>query len=237
MGGASAARQADFLRIAAGMLYRKAHRLDLDQAAKPRWLQEHTSRGSENPERELEHLIEKRELAISKIMFLAFTQSLTNYLAKSWLALLSNRDQMERLSTASGSLSYAGTEFLRYSGIVQSLYRKALQDVTIGTAQIGKGELVELKIAAANFDPHHFPAPNHLDTSRHSRLHLSLGAGLHACPGSSLVRDAFVIATSVVLATRPKLIPDQRIVWMGDSTLRWPLTVWATLEEKQRSDS
>jgi cytochrome P450 len=231
MSGASDSCRADLFRIAAEMLYQKAYRLDLDCPAKPRWLQAHPAGSAEISEMELECLIEQRELAVSKIMFLAFTQSLTNFLAKSWLALLSHPNQMALLIPRSEKSYDAGTELLRYSGIVQSLYRRAAQDVTIGTARIGKGDLVELKVASANFDPKHFSAPDELDIARSAELQLSLGAGLHACPGSSLVRRAFAIMTCVLLSTNPTLIPDQRITWMGDSTLRWPLTVWVRWSE------
>ncbi|HEY2469575.1 MAG TPA: hypothetical protein VGI45_17270 [Terracidiphilus sp.] len=229
MSGASGSCPADMMRIAASLLYEKAFGLHLEEGAKPLWLRNAGPEAkSENPERELELLIERRELAISKVMFFALTQSLTVYLAKSWLALISNSDQMAWLAEEPDRFQRAGTELLRYSGIVRSLFRKATEDVRIGTARIGKGELVELKIAAANFDCQRFLNPAQLDISRSVKLQLSLGAGLHTCPGSSLVRQAFAVVTSALLRAKPKLIPNQRIEWMGDSTLRWPLAVWVS---------
>jgi len=98
--------------------------------------------------------------------------------------------------------------------------------VQIGSAWIRAGDRVELKIACANFDPERFREPHRLDISRPVQSHVSLGAGLHACTGAALVRQAFAATTAAFLAAKPRLCEDQPIVWMGDSTLRWPLAVW-----------
>ena len=234
-GDGSASSAANTIRLAAALLYKKAFSLNLDEETKPLWIRTADARAqNEDPEVALDVLIERHEIVVSKSMFLAVTQSLSAYLAKSWLALVSNPAQMDLLSSQPDKLSHAETELLRYSGIVHSLYRKATKDLRIGRAQIAKGDLVELRIAAANFDSDIFPVASRLDITRSPQLQLSLGAGPHTCPGSFLVRQAFEAATSVLLQAKPRLVPNQRIVWMGDSTLRWPLAVWVTLEQQLR---
>lgn len=228
MSGAAGSRRIEIAGMAASILYKKAFALDLEEAAKPHWLRSVGIQWTktENPEGAFDALIARGELAISKMMFLAVTQSLPAFLAKAWLALMLHPDQMEVLRADPSRLPLATTELLRYAGIVHTLHRKAAQDLQIGSAQIKAADRVELRVACANFDPERFRDPNQLDIARPVQSHVSLGAGLHACAGAVLVRHAFAATTPAFLAAGPSLIGNRPVVWMGDSTLRWPLAVW-----------
>lgn len=50
-----------------------------------------------DPEKQLDRMLERKELALSKPMFLAVAQTLPSFLVKSWLALLRNPEEVLRL--------------------------------------------------------------------------------------------------------------------------------------------
>jgi hypothetical protein len=85
-------------------------------------------------------LLNEQQLSISQSMFMGVSQTLPALLGKSWLALMRNRDQLERLAANPGLMGSATIELLRYAGIVHTLYRVAMSDVEIGSVRIAKGE-------------------------------------------------------------------------------------------------
>lgn len=184
-----------------------------------------------DPDKRLDRFLASGKLSVSKSMFIAVSTTLPSFLAKSWLALLRNRDQAGRLLAEPQLMPNAIEELLRYAGIVHTLYRKATRDIRVGGLSICEGQLVVLKVASANFDPEHFDDPNRLNIARKPAGQFALGAGLHACIGAALVREASAVLTPPLLAADPALVPGQRITWMGDTTLKWPLSVFARFPE------
>jgi cytochrome P450 len=177
-------------------------------------------------ERQLDRMLERKELSVSKPMFLAVSQTLPSFLAKSWLALLRNPAEVLRLQEEPTLMPKAVDELIRYAGIVHTLFRKAHSDVGIAGIRIAQGQLLSLKVASANFDPAKFTDPYRLDVGRRPAGQLGLGSGLHACIGAALVRQAFTVLTPLFLNAGPVLDQNQRIVWLGESTLRRPLAVF-----------
>lgn len=213
-------------RISAALLYKQVseHRIaPPDREPDPT---------SEDPDKAIDGFLERKELVVSKSMFIAVSTTLPTFLVKSWLALLRNPDQAMRLVSEPALMPSAIEELLRYAGIVHTLRRKAIRDIQIGEIAIREGQKVLLKLASANFDPEHFKDPCRLNIARKSTGHLALGAGLHACVGATLVREASMILTPVLLSANPLLEAGQAIEWMGDSTLRWPLSVFVRFESQ-----
>jgi cytochrome P450 len=179
-----------------------------------------------NAEEKLDRMLERKELAVSKPMFMAVSQTLPSFLVKSWLALLRNPAELLRLRAEPTLMPNAVDELVRYAGIVHTLFRKADHDVDVAGIRIAKGQLVSLNVASANFDPAKFADPYRLDVTRRPAGQLGLGSGLHACIGAALVRQAFTLLTPLFLAAGPILDHNQHIVWLGDSMLRRPLAVF-----------
>ena len=175
---------------------------------------------------QLNQMLERNELAVSKPMCMAASQTLPSFMLKSWLALLRNPAEALRLRAEPALMPNACDELTRYAGIVHTLFRKADQDVDIAGTRIAKGQLVALKVASANFDPEKFPDPYRLDVARRPAGQLGLGSGLHACMGAVMVRQAFTLLTPIFLAAGPTLDRSQRIVWFGDLMLRRPFAVF-----------
>ena len=181
---------------------------------------------------QLERMLQQRQLLISKSMFSGMTQTLPSFLAKAWLALLQHPEQLKKLMNEPELMPGATEELLRYAGIVHTLYRQASSNVRIGETEISKGQGVILKMASANFDPAKFDRPYELDITRRPAGQMGLGDGLHACVGAALVRTGFAVITPLFLASAPTLEPDTPVVWTNDTTLHWPLAVFARMQRQ-----
>jgi cytochrome P450 len=62
-------------------------------------------------------------------------------------------------------------EVLRLEAPVQGLYRRAVNDITIGEVHIPKGAIVVMRFGAANRDPAQFDDPDALDSHRRNAGH------------------------------------------------------------------
>jgi cytochrome P450 len=182
-------------------------------------------------EERLDQMQESKEVTVSKAMFMAVSRTLPSFLAKSWLALLRNPDQWCQLQANPQLMPNAVEELLRYAGIVHTLQRKAHREVVVGGVRIPQGAKVALKVMSANFDPVRFSEPYRLDMTRKPSGQFGLGAGLHACVGALLVREAFTVLTPIFFASNPMLESGQHITWMGKKTLHWPLAVFVRFED------
>lgn len=178
---------------------------------------------------ELDSMLASGRLRIGRSMFFGLTQTLSSFLAKSWLALLKNPGEMERLFGDPQLAQGATEELLRYAGVVHTFYRRAVKDVRVGDAEIADGQLVILKLDAANFDPAKFEQPEVLDVGRRSAGQLGLGTGMHACVGAVLVRMACVVVMPMFVEAGPVLRGDVR--WTSDKTLLWPVSVPVAFRE------
>jgi len=186
-------------------------------------------RRRKNAEAQVNRLIDAGEIKIANSTFLGATQSLPSFLAKAWLALLQNPEQMSKLRNEPKLTGWAVEELLRYAGSVHTLRRVATEDIVIGGADIAKGDHIVLKVESANRDPLKFDVPDRLDISRRPSGNLGLGTGAHACVAAALIRLAVTLIMPVFLAASPSLDPNVPVVWTGDSSVRWPSKVPARL--------
>jgi cytochrome P450 len=166
-------------------------------------------------EKELEHMLETRQLLPCRSMFFGLTQTLPSFLAKAWLALLLHPDQMARAGDDPGVMTSATEELLRFAGVVHTLYRRCMLDTRIGGVTVREGQMAILEVDAANFDPEKFEQPERLELMRRATGHLGLGTGMHACVGSFLVRMACSVATPVFVAAGPQLLEHADVLWTG----------------------
>ena len=133
--------------------------------------------------------------------------------------------KQRRQHRCSRSIVLLRLALLRFASVVHTLYRRSKRDMDIGDAHIKEGQLVILEIDSANFDPDQFEHSERMDVTRPATSHLGLGTGMHACVGSLLVRMACSVATPVLLAARPLLAQNREVVWIGDATVLWPMSV------------
>ncbi|WP_413254755.1 hypothetical protein [Streptomyces pseudovenezuelae] len=76
------------------------------------------------------------------------------------------------------------------------------------------GETVRVSPSAAGHDPARFPGPNRLDLPRDASGLLSLGHGIHYCPGAPPARAE----TETVLAAPLERFPE---LALAEPTARW----------------
>jgi cytochrome P450 len=124
------------------------------------------------------------------------------------LALARNPDQLRLLRSDPSLMTNAVEEFLRYDSSVQVTGRAALEDVTVGTTAVAKGEGVLCLLGAANRDPAVYPDPDRLDIRRPNVKPLSFGGGIHFCLGAQLARIEAEIAIATLLRRLPGLRLD-----------------------------
>jgi cytochrome P450 len=155
-------------------------------------------------------------------LYLGVSQTLPDFVANAWLALLEHPLQLARLRAEPQLMPKAVEELLRYRGPVHTLVREAEQSVELAGITIAQGQRVILKLALANRDPEHFPDPNSLDITRQNSGHLGLGAGAHSCVGALLVRMAAISATRAFADKMVAAEIIEPVVWRRGSTLDSP---------------
>ena len=120
------------------------------------------------------------------VLMLAGHETTANLIGNGLLALLQNRDQLERRAAASGMIETDVKEFLRYESPIQSAARIAMEDIEIGGQRIDKDQRVTLMLGTANRDRERFSNPDRLDITKKDTRHLSFGFGPYFCLGSAL---------------------------------------------------
>jgi len=123
------------------------------------------------------------------VLTLAGSETTRNAITGGLLALLDNRDQMERLRDDPSLLKVATEEILRWSSPVGYFLRTVAHDTEIRGVPLRKGELVTMWYASANRDEDVFEDPFRFDITRHPNPHVAFGGGgAHFCLGAHLAR-------------------------------------------------
>jgi len=133
-------------------------------------------------------------------------ETTVNLIGNGVVALLENRDQLERLRADPELWPSAVEEILRFDSPVQMTARTALCDVELAGQRIAAGDMVALLLAGANRDPQVFADPDRFDITRpNSRDHLAFASGIHACLGAALARIEGATALRALFETFPDL--------------------------------
>jgi pimeloyl-[acyl-carrier protein] synthase len=123
-------------------------------------------------------------------------------------ALLTHRDELERLQQDPALLESAVEEAVRFDTAVPMIYRLAKEDVVLGGKTIRAGQIVHLCLIAASHDPAAYAEPHRFDITRAAGRSLAFGQGIHICMGGGLARCELEIALSALLARCPNLRLD-----------------------------
>jgi cytochrome P450 len=175
----------------------------------------------------------QRERVISNAAVLLFggIETTEGMIANAVWHLLSHPDQVAQVRASPGLLANAIEESLRLEPAAAIVDRYATAGVELAGAQIARGELVRVSIAAANRDPAVFADPDRFDVRRsNARLHVAFAHGPHVCIGMHLARLEAHTAVRRLLQrlanlrldpsspTAPRGLvfrkpPDLRVVW------------------------
>jgi hypothetical protein len=132
-------------------------------------------------------------------------ETTTNLIGNGAHALLTHRDQWQRLQAEPDLLPTAVEELLRFESPLQLNNRLLTQAVSVGGTMLPAGAFVTLALGAANRDPAVFERPHRLDVGRKPNPHLAFGQGAHACAGMNVARLEARIAFGRLLQRCAKL--------------------------------
>ena len=153
-----------------------------------------------------------RELISNAILILfAGHTTTTDQLSNCMHDLLTHPEQLARLRADPRLLGPTVEESLRFHPAVPSVFRVAVEDVTLRGRTIRAGDVVFLCMAAANRDPAVFSHPDRFDITRGppALKPLPFGSGPHHCMGASLARREMELGVSVLLERLPELRLDE----------------------------
>jgi cytochrome P450 len=103
-------------------------------------------------------------------------------------ALLTNRDQLERLRDNPALVNSTVEEILRFVAPTFHFLRTVRKDTELRGKQMRQGDLVALFLGSANRDEEVFADPDRFDIGRVPNEHLAFGYGEHFCLGANLAR-------------------------------------------------
>ena len=155
-----------------------------------------------------ERLNESELLHNCIFMLNAGHETTTNLIGNGLHALLTHRDQLERLQREPALIGSAVEELLRFESPLQLNNRQLTAPVAFSTRELPAGAFVTLGVGAANRDPAQFPSPDVLDIARKPNLHVAFGHGGHACAGMNVARLEARIAIAALVQRYPRLAPD-----------------------------
>ena len=122
------------------------------------------------------------------LLLIAGNITTTDLIGNGVQALLSHREQWDKLCAAPQLMENAVEELLRFCPPVMNSGRIASADTSIDGCPVHRGDSLGVSLAAANRDPEANPNPDVLDIERERPRHWSFGGGRHFCLGAPLAR-------------------------------------------------
>ena len=139
------------------------------------------------------------------LLLMAGHEATVNVLGNGVYALLTHRDQWERLVGRPDLLDTCVEELIRFDAPLQIFERTATADVEIAGCAVRRGDRIAALLGAAARDPKVFPDPDTLDIGRTPNPHLGFGLGIHYCVGAPLARVEIAAALAALTARLPGL--------------------------------
>jgi len=135
------------------------------------------------------HLDMRELMSILQQLIVGGTDTTTTTLAGGMRLLIENPDKAAELRSNADLMRNFVEEALRLSSPIQTMFRRAVEDIEIHGVAIPKGSIIEVRFGSANRDPAVYAEPACLDLQRvNSGSHLAFGAGPHICIGNQLAR-------------------------------------------------
>ena len=156
------------------------------------------------------------------LLYVAGHETTVNLIGNGTLALLRDRESLDRWRERPDLDDNAVEELLRYDSPVQMSRRVTLEDYEVDGHTIPAGSFVIASLASANRDESQFgPDADRLRLDReNARQHVSFGAGVHHCLGAALARLEGRIAISSLIRRFPDLDLAGDPQWNGRINLR-----------------
>jgi cytochrome P450 len=151
------------------------------------------------------------ELVASVVLLLnAGHEASVNVFGNGIHALLTRRDQLERVTSDDVPMATVLEELIRYDAPLQLFERTATADVDVAGATVKEGQVVACLMGSANRDEAVFGGPGSkgaasLDVGRDPNPHVGFGMGRHFCLGAPLARLELEITFRRLLQRWPAL--------------------------------
>ena len=139
-------------------------------------------------------------ISILQQLLVAGNETTAHSLTAGIYYLLTNPDQMAKLTADPSLIPNFVEETLRTLTPSNNMWRVATEDTEIGGVPIKKNELILLRYGSGNRDESHFPHADQFDITRENvKSHLAFGAGIHTCLGAVLARKEMITAFPIIL--------------------------------------
>ncbi|MET0758554.1 MAG: cytochrome P450 [Mycobacterium sp.] len=159
-------------------------------------------------------------------ILMAGTDTTRNQLAAAVQVLCDHPDQWALLAEHPELAPNAVEELMRYSPIIFSTMRVAVEDVELAGFTIPAGTLVIANTAAANRDPAVYDEPDRLDITREDpQAMLTFGGGIHYCLGTHLARVELVEALTTITRRMPHPRRVGAAPWRPMTGITGPVTL------------
>lgn len=159
-------------------------------------------------------LTEDELVATAVLLLMAGHEATVNVIGNGVNALLTHREQWERLVASPDLLDLGVEELIRFDSPLQLFERTATTDVEIAGFRVAEGEKIGALLGAAARDPKVFERPDTLDIGRTPNAHLGFGMGIHYCVGAPLARVEIAAALNALTTKLPGLVlakePERR---------------------------
>jgi cytochrome P450 len=177
-----------------------------------------------------DRLTETELLATGLFLLIAGHETTVNLIGNGTLALLRNRDELERLRADPDLDQNAIEELLRFDSPVTFTQRITLEEYQLGDVTIPARQQVIPILAAANHDPTAFAEPDRLDLGReNANRHLAFGGGHHFCLGAALARLEGQVAIPTLVRRFPNMeldgTPERRDTFTLRGLTHLPVTI------------
>jgi cytochrome P450 len=162
-------------------------------------------------------------------LFTAGHETTTNGAGNAFLALLTHREQWERLVADPSLIPNAVDETLRFLSAAPLWRRRTTTDTVVGGVMIPADSAVLVAFGSANRDEEHFPRADRLDVAReNAREHYTFGWGRHKCLGQHLARLEIRLALEELVRRLPhlRLVSGQRFTYPRNILFRGPEHVY-----------
>ena len=158
-----------------------------------------------------ERLTDVELVAFLVLLLVAGNETTTNLINHAIRGLAEHPEEQRKLRANRELLAATMEEALRWEAPIQSFYRRANVDTSVGGVEVKAGQALLVIFAAANHDPARYEDPGEFDIERFnvssgSRDHLAFGRGIHTCLGANLARIEASIAVGAIL---------DRFAWLG----------------------
>ncbi|HVK20044.1 MAG TPA: cytochrome P450 [Actinokineospora sp.] len=162
-----------------------------------------------------DRLSEDELVATAVLLLMAGHEATVNVIGNGVLALLTHREQWDRLRADPGLLPTAVEELIRFDAPLQLFERTATERVEVAGYVVEPGDKIAALLGAAARDPLVFAEPDRFDIARTPNAHLGFGAGIHYCVGAPLAR----VEIAATLAALTRRLPN---LTLADTAPRRP---------------